>query len=84
MPARCRSPRRSRRAGARTRPAARCGRPQDRHRARAGRSRTTAPPSSHTCRSRTRPRPHRRSRPLPHDGQASTPPAGPGRPGPAA
>ena len=46
---------------------------QDRQRARSGRSRTVAPPSSRITRSR--PCPHRASLPVLHDGQASRPPA---------
>ena len=51
----------------------RCVRRQEPQRARCGRSRAVAPPSSRITRSR--PCPYRRSLPVPHDGQASSPPA---------
>ena len=50
-----------------------CVRWQERQRARSGRSRVVAPPSSRITRSR--PWPYRASRPVPQDGQASRPPA---------
>ena len=50
-----------------------CVRWQDRQRARSGRSHAVAPPSSRITRSR--PCPHWASLPVPHDGQASRPPA---------
>ena len=50
-----------------------CVRPQDRQRARSGRSRAVAPAGNRMTRSR--PCPHRFSRPVPQDGQASSPPA---------